>query len=211
MKKKFYILLFALIVSFGVSAQRFEYQLGLKGGLGFDWASVDNDDVASKDNGFCYKYGFTGMYYFGENYGLTSGFNIIGSKFAYTINESPSDDYPDGRNYKTEHKLTYCQIPILLKMRTDAFANKFRVLGEIGYGLDIKANDEYKKDNVKTDSPYRDVCSSFIVHLGIEMEVMSRSTLQFIIAYDRFFSNIQTMSNDKLTMGNLCFELGFLF
>jgi len=43
------------------------------------------------------------------------------------------------------------------------------------------------------------------------MEVMSRSTLQFMIAYDTFFSSIQSMRNDKLTMSNLCFELGFLF
>ena len=212
MKKKFYILLFAMLISFGVSAQRFEYQLGLKGALGFDWPSVDMDDLGSKENGFCYKYGFTGIYYFGENYGITSGFNIMGNRFAYNYKvEEPVNTTRDIVEYKVNHKLTYFQIPLLLKMRTDSFANTFRVLGEIGYGMDIRVNGECKVNNVKIDNPYRDVCSSFIVHLGVEMEVMSRSTLQFIIAYDTFFTNIQTMSNDKLTASNLCFELGCLF
>ena len=204
MKKKFRFLLCLMIISLAATAQRFEYQLGLKGGLGFDWASSISDDVISKDNGFCYKYGFTGIYYFGENYGITSGFNIFGTKFSYKYEK-------ELLTKEALHNTTYCQIPILLKMRTDAFADRFRILGEIGYGFDILVNGEYKVDGVKQDNPYRDVCSSFIVHLGFEMEVMSRSALQFIVAYDTFFSSIQTMKNDKLTMGTLCFELGFLF
>ena len=211
MKKKFCILLFVMTISLVASAQRFEYQLGLKGGLGFDWAGVDNENVISKENGFCYKYGFTGMYYFGENYGITSGFNILGGQFSYKYKTEQQESQREMVEYEESHKLTYFQIPVLLKMRTDAFAKRFRVLGEIGYGFDIRANSELKVNDVKQKHHHRDVCSSFIVHLGIEMEVMSHSTLQFMIAYDTFFSSIQTMSNDKLTMSNLCFELGFLF
>ena len=211
MKKKFYLLLFAMMISSAVFAQRFEYQLGLKGALGVDWAGSVSDKVISKENGFCYKYGFTGIYYFGENYGFTSGFNIIGSQFSYKFKEEIVAENRENIEKKADYSTTYFQVPILLKMRTDAFADKFRFLGEIGYGFDILADGEYKINNVKQDNPYRDVCSSFIVHLGFEMEVMNRSTLQFIIAYDTFFSSIQTMSNDKLTMSNLCFELGFLF
>lgn len=210
MKKKFYILFFAMVISFAATAQRFEYQLGLKGGLGIDWASSVGDNVTSKDNGLCYKYGLTAIYYFGESYGFTTGFNIIGSQFSYKF--KPNEPLTrETTEFVADYKTTYCQIPFLLKMRTDAFANKFRFMGEIGYGLDILANGEYKLDEIKQENPYRDVCSSFIIHLGFEMEVMSRSTLQFIVAYDTFFSSIQKMSNDKLTMGNLCFELGFLF
>ena len=76
MKKKFYLLLFAMLFSFVASAQRFEYQLGLKGGLGFDWVGNVGENVYSTEKGFCYKYGFTGIYYFGENYGVTSGFRV---------------------------------------------------------------------------------------------------------------------------------------
>ena len=211
MKKKFYILLFAVMISFAATAQRFEYQMGLKGALGFDWAGSMGDNVTSKDNGFCYKYGLTAMYYFGESYGITSGFNIIGSSFSYKYKLDVPEPTREMKEFEAYYKTTYFQIPILLKMRTDPFADKFRFMGEIGYGFDILANGEYSVDNEKMPSPYRDVCSSFILHLGIEMEVMSHSTLQFILAYDTFFSSIQSMKNDKLTMGNLCFELGFLF
>lgn len=211
MKKKFYLLLIVMLFSFVASAQRFEYQLGLKGGLGFDWVDNVGENVYSTEKGFCYKYGFTGIYYFGENYGLTSGFNIVGTQFAYKYNAEMPATTREMVEFKADYKTTYCQIPVLLKMRTDAFADKFRFLGEIGYGLNILASGEYKIDGEKQPSPYRDVCSSFIVHLGVDMEVMSRSTLQFIIAYDTFFSSIQSKRNDKLTMSNLCFELGFLF
>ena len=200
MRKKFYFLLFAMTITTALFAQRFEYQLGLKGALGFDWPVVENDDVSGRDNGLCYKYGLTGVYYFGESYGITSGFNIIGSHFSFKISDIES-----------KYKTTYCQIPVLLKMRTDNFADKFRLMGEIGYGFNLLVSGEYKLENVKQDNPYRDVCSSFIVHLGLEMEVLNRSVLQFIVGYDTVFSSMMSMSNDNIKMSNLCFELGFLF
>ena len=200
MRKKFYFLLFAMTITTALFAQRFEYQLGLKGALGFDWPVVENDDVSGRDNGLCYKYGLTGVYYFGESYGITSGFNIIGSQFSFKISDIES-----------KYKTTYCQIPVLLKMRTDNFADKFRLMSEIGYGFNLLVSGEYKLENVKQDNPYRDVCSSFIVHLGLEMEVLNRSVLQFIVGYDTVFSSMMSMSNDNIKMSNLCFELGFLF
>lgn len=184
-------MLFAMMISFVATAQRFEYQFGLKGGLGVDFLSA-NEDITNKDNGFCYKFGLTGIYYFGENYGITSGFNIIGHDLSYYKPE------------KVSLSNTYFQIPVLLKMRTDAFASRFRIFGEIGYGLDllVKENDEHN---------YRDVCSSFIVHLGLEVEVLNRSALQFMVAYDNVFSSMLSDGNNKLTMNNLCLEIGFLF
>ena len=188
MKKKFYFLLFAIMISVASTAQRFEYQLGLKGAMGMGWLAADNDSIGS-ENGLCYKFGLTGVYYFGENYGITSGFNIMGNNMSSVSN-------------------TFVQVPFLLKMRTDNFAEKFRFCGEIGYGLDL-----FLKDNGKKEFrlPYRDVCSSFILHLGMEIEVLNRSTLQLMACYDTFFSNMLSKGNDKLTMSNLCFEIGFLF
>lgn len=210
MRKKIYFLLFVIMLSFAAKAQRFEYQLGLKGGLGIDWPSINADDISGKENGLCYKFGLTGIYYFGENYGLTSGFNILGSNFAYKttgIDEVTELEY----SYKTTFKTTYCQVPFLLKMRTDSF-NGFRVFGEIGYGLDILVSESAKIEDSKVSSGLRDVCSSFIVHLGAEMEVLSRSTLQVMLGYDSFFSNMLPYDRDpKTTMNNLCLEVGFLF
>ena len=213
MKKKNYLLLIAMFIVISASAQRFEYQLGLKGALGVNFPGHIEDDVVNTENGLCYKYGFTGIYYISENYGLTTGFNILGANFSYKYNVevSSSELLRETIEYQAKHKTTYCQIPILLKMRTDAFAQRYRIFGEIGYGLDILANGEYKLDGEKQAVPYRDVCSSFIVHLGMEMLVMNRSSLQFMIAYDNFFSNIQTPNNNRMTMSNLCFEVGFLF
>ena len=210
MVKKFYFLLLVLMLSMTVSAQRFEYQLGLKGGLGYDWIRSIKNDYTSKESGFCYKFGLTGIYYFGENYGVTSGFNILGSSFSYK--NKVVDELNVEKELNHEFTTTYCQIPVLLKMRTDAFgSNGLRFIGEIGYGFNILVDSQYLLEKEKTDTPMRDVCSALIVHLGLEMEVLNRSALQFIIGYDNFFSSMMTMSNDKLSISNLCFELGFLF
>ena len=218
MKKKFYILLFAMMVAFAANAQRFEYQMGLKAGLGVSFLSTNNDNVTSKSNGLCYKFGFTGIYNFGENYGFTTGFTLLGNSMSYKINVPKVDEngeviYDSNGNivYKEVEsyvKPTYLQIPLLLKMRTETFAEKFRAFGEIGYGLNILAK---KNDKGEYKNSYRDVCSSFIVHLGVEMAVMSRSTLQVMLAYDNNFSSMMSLSSDKFTTSNLCLEVGFLF
>lgn len=206
MKKNFCLLLFVMLLSFAASAQRFEYQLGLKGGVGVGFLGLNDDNVVSKDNGFNYKFGLTGIYYFGENYGFVSGFNVIGNKISYkykVVDEFEVEKIED-RNLNN----TYLQIPFLLKMRTDPIAERFRIFGEIGYGLNVLAAQRDKGD---FDHPYRDVCSSLIVHLGMEMEVLNRSTLQFMVSYDDFFSNLMSKGNNKVTMRDLCFEIGFLF
>ena len=206
MKKNFCLLLFVVLFSFFASAQRFEYQLGLRAGAGIGFlGSVDNH-IISKDNGFSYSFGLTGVYYFGENYGFSSGFNVIGNNLSYKyklVDESGVETI-EKRNLTN----TYLQIPFILKMRTDPIAERYRIFGEIGYGLNILAA---KRDDGEYHHPYRDVCSSLIVHLGMEMEVLNRSTLQFMISYDDFFSNMMSQGNNKLTMRDLCFEIGFLF
>ena len=93
-------------------------------------------------------------------------------------------------------------------MRTDPFADRYRVFGEIGYGLNFFVSEQDKYDS---NHSYRDVCSSFILHLGMEMEVLNRSTLLFSIGYDKFFSNLMSSGNEKMTLSNVCFEIGFLF
>ena len=206
MKKNFCLMLFAVLFSLVASAQRYEYQLGLKGGLGVGFLGSSDKNIVSKDTGFSYQFGFTGIYYFGENYGFSSGFNVVGNKISYkykVVDEFDVETIED-RNLNN----TYLQIPLMLKMRTDAIADRFRIFGEIGYGFNILASKHDKGDYIH---PYRDVCSSLIVHLGMEMEVLNHSTLQFMVAYDDFFSNLMSKDNSKLTMRDLRFEIGFLF
>ncbi len=205
MKKIFYFLLFMLAFTFAASAQRFEYQLGLKGGVGAAYLGSNDDNIVNKDNGITYKFGLTGTYYFKESYGFTSGFNILGSdiSYKYKVNDLNTPEVQK-RNLKN----TYLQIPLLLKMRTDNFANRYHIFGEIGYGVNIFVDSQDKNEY---HHDYRDVCSSFIVHFGFDMVVLNRSTLVFLIGYDNFFTSMMTMKSEKMTMSNLCFEVAFLF
>lgn len=206
MKKNFCLLLFVMLILMAGYAQRFEYQLGLKAGLGVGFLGTSDNNIVSKDTGFSYSFGLTGVYYFGENYGFSSGFNIIGNNISYKYKVVDDSEVETIANRNINN--TYLQIPIMLKMRTDPIAERFRIFGEIGYGFNILASKRDKGDYIH---PYRDVCSSLIVHLGMEMEVLNRSTLQFMVAYDDFFSNLVSQGNNKLTMRDLCFEIGFLF
>ncbi|MBR4137199.1 MAG: outer membrane beta-barrel protein [Bacteroidales bacterium] len=209
MRKKFYFLLFAMMMAFVASAQRFEYQLGLKGGIGAAFMSANDKNIVSKDNGYTYKFGLTGIYYFKENYGIVSGFNIMGSDISYRYEVATVNVKADNIINRSLHN-TYLQIPFLLKMRTDAFADKYRVFGEVGYGLDLFVS-EQDKGEYDFHHGYRDICSSFILHFGFEMNVLNRSTLLFLVGYDSFFTSMMSMKHDKITMSNLCFEIGFLF
>ena len=222
MKKKFYILLLAMVVSFAATAQRFEYQLGLKAGLGVSYLTTNSSAVSDKSSGLSYKFGFTGIYNFGENYGVTTGFNLMGNNLSYKIKvtevaiNDDGEEYTITKYYKRDVKPTYIQIPILLKMRTDTFGGLFRAFGEIGYGFNVLVKKNDKGDeNVwqvyEHKNKYRDVCSSFIVHLGMEMSVMDRSTLQVMLAYDNDFSSMMPIGYDKFTWNNFCLEVGFLF
>lgn len=205
MKKKFYFFLIAMMFSMVASAQYYEYQLGLKGGVGMDFIGINNDNVESTSNGFCYKFGLTGIRYFAESYGISTGFTIIGSDMSYKLkirDENNAEKTVD-RNLHN----TYVQVPLMLKMRTDKFGS-CRIFGEIGYGFNIFVSENDKYD---FHHNYRDVCSSFLLHLGLDVEVLHRSTLQFMLGYDNFFSSLMTMKSDKITMSNLCFEIGFLF
>ena len=210
MIKKFYLLVVVMVLCLGANAQRFEYQLGLKGGVGFDWIRSIKEDYTSKDNGFCYKFGLTANYNFGENYGLNTGFNVLGSSFSYKNKVVDDETFVESEDQHS-FRATYCQIPLLLKMRTDAFGEGMRFFGEIGYGFNILVEGQYTMNDEKKATPLRDVCSSLIIHLGFEKEVLNRSVVQFIVGYDNFFSSMMTMSQKKLSISNLCFEIGFLF
>ena len=108
-------------------------------------------------------------------------------------------------------------------MRTGTFSQRLRFFSEIGYGLDImvKCRDSYGGwDDAEVDGSklpkYRALSNSFILHVGLEIEVMNTSTLLVMISYDDFFTNIiKIKRNDyfgnSLTMNNLCLEIGFLF
>ena len=214
MRRKLLFFITMLLLSIGASAQFLEYQLGMKASVGMDWMDTYCDNFKEKNkNGVCYKFGLTGTYYFKESYGITSGFNIVRSSFSNVYN---FEDQQLTYNFNN----SYLQIPVLLKMRTGTFSQRLRFFSEIGYGLDImvKCRDSYGWVAAGVDGfelpKYRALSNSFILHVGLEIEVMNTSTLLVMISYDDFFTNIIKRNEyfgNSLTMNNLCLEIGFLF
>ncbi|MGN0032743.1 MAG: outer membrane beta-barrel protein [Candidatus Limimorpha sp.] len=214
MIRKLLLLITMVVLSLSASAQFLEYQLGLKAAVGMDWMDTYCDNFKEKeDNGLCYKFGLTGTYFFKESYGITSGFNIVRGGFSNKYKYGEQDLTYSFRN-------SYVQVPILLRMRTGVFAKKLRVFSEIGYGLDImvKCRDSYYFSSAEVEdfkSPkYRAISNSFILHIGLEIEVMNTSSLLVMIGYDDFFTSIirpDSFFGNSLTMNNLCLEIGFLF
>lgn len=216
MKKKILLFFCAIILTISVSAQYKEIQLGLVGQPGYSILSLPNEKISDVRDGFSYKYGLFGTFYFNENYGFSSGIIVksfgSGYKMYYVTPESESV-------YTHNFVNTYLQVPLLFKGRTDAIS-KFRILGEFGLGLDFLL-DESSSYNIISGTAcqelkYRTFCPSLMIGIGTEFNIYKSSSLIFQVVLDKGFTNLiktSDLSDDysSFKMSCLYFEVGFIF
>ena len=77
MKKIFLTLALVIALTTSVLAQFKPFQFGLKVEPGIGWAKLNSDNLIKEPNDFSFNWGFVGNFYFVENYGFSTGFNII--------------------------------------------------------------------------------------------------------------------------------------
>lgn len=210
MKKILFTIAVIMALTINVSAQYKPFQFGLKVEPGAAWSKLDSDDLYDGKTTMSFNWGFTGNFYFVENYGLSTGFNVRYINGGYSFCDSI-------REYDRTIKNQYVEIPISLMMRTEAI-NDIRIFGNIGYGLGICLDHEAKTfdafDNeidIDTDR-FNKIRHAFILKLGIEYNVYKSSCLTAAVVYNNNFVNIydRNASHDVL-INNLCLEIGFLF
>ena len=96
MKKTIYLSLFFILLTLSVKAQYKPFQFGLKVSPGFSWIKTDMKGLDGVSNEFNLNWGFAGNFYFVENYGISTGFDIICVKGRYLFDSNPMDEPSDG-------------------------------------------------------------------------------------------------------------------
>ena len=104
--------------------------------------SDDGHYTVSSDGGkFGYSWGLMADYYFAENYGISTGFNLNTSGGKIISNATSKVDTTKASTVKSsnfDYTLQYLEIPLALKLRSDAINNNgLRIFGQIGLTLGI--------------------------------------------------------------------------
>lgn len=163
------------------------------------------EGITETENYASFNWGFMGNFYFVENYGFSTGFNIMNQKGGY--------DYLGNDTIMVSHHCNienqYIEIPLSLTMRTEAF-NDFRIFSNIGYGLGFRL---YSKESTYKDE-LKNIRHGLILKLGVEYNVYESSCLTVAVKYNDNFANIYKKHNSlqhNIKLNSLCLEIGFIF
>jgi hypothetical protein len=164
MKKHLLLLFISLLIANIAMAQDYEYEPArggrkinpdrLRFGVFFapnlSWmkptASRSNDrlyDVKSNSSRTGYAWGLMIDYYFTENYGLASGFqlNTTGGRILATFNSTmpiPNEAYVKRADFN--YRLQYLELPFHFKVKSDEISSGLKAFGNIGLSLGINTS-----------------------------------------------------------------------
>lgn len=212
MKKIFLALSVIIMMTINASAQYKPFQFGLKIEPGLSITQLNSDNFDKGVNKLSFGWGFNGNFYFVENYGFSTGFNVRNISGNYIYNDSELGDV------KCSISNQYLEIPLGLMMRTEKIG-EMRIVGNISYGLGIclkesqrhvYGNEEFREIEI----PFSKVRNVLIIKLGVEYNVYKSSCLTAAFVFNNNFSNIYKNSNSlehNVMLDNLCIEIGFMF
>lgn len=212
MKKTLLAFIVIIILSFNANAQYKPFQFGLKIAPSINMTKLNCDNISNKTNAFSFNWGFVGNFYFVENYGISTGFNINNIKGGYTYKDNISGDINRTINNQ------YIEIPFSLIMRTEKIG-KTRIIGNVGYGMGILLNSEQKDINInninkESNDEFSKIRHALIIKLGVEYNIYKSSSLSAALVYNNNFFNIYKQKNSlnhDILLNNLSFEIGFMF
>ena len=212
MKKLFLTLFVVILMTINASAQYKAFQFGLNISPSVNITKPNSDNLIQGKNQLSYSWGFNGNFYFVENYGFSTGFNVRNISGNYIYNHNTLGDISCSITNQ------YLEIPLSLIMRTERIG-EMRVVGNIGYGLGVCLNNSqqhlYGEEEVlDVEIPFTKIRNALIIRLGIEYNVYKSSCLTAAVVFNNNFSNIYKNSNTlehNVMLNNLCLEIGFMF
>lgn len=206
MKKILFLIVLTITLSINGFAQYKPFQFGLNVSPGLNMTNTRWEGIVETENYVSFNWGFIGNFYFVENYGFSTGFNIMNQKGGYYyIDDNINLSEPN--HCKIENQ--YLEIPLSLTMRTERFNNS-RIFSNIGYGLGfcLDSDGSLFKDELKK------VRHGLILKLGVEYNVYKSSCVTVAVKYNDNFANIYKKHNSlkhNITLNSLCLEIGFIF
>ena len=214
MKKILFTFVITILMTINGFAQYKPFQFGLNIAPSIN-VTKSNCDII--DKGTCkisYNWGFKGNFYFVENYGFSTGFNILNLKGGYTYQD------PKLGKINAEIKNQYLEIPLTMIMRTEKIG-KLRVVGNIGYGMGIRLNSLQENTNSKSNpvdvsNQFSRVRHALIIKIGTEFNVYKSSCVSAYFVYNNNFSNIYKnsylgKSEYNISLNSLSLEIDFVF
>lgn len=211
MKKVFLTIIAVILLSVSAYAQYKPFQFGLNATPGFNFTKINSDNLNDGLNVFSFNWGFKSNFYLVENYGFSTGFNILNAKGGYS--------YTDSNNELISCKIhnQYLEIPLSMVMRTEKMG-ELRIFGSVGYGLGIclsskQENVNPKNELVEVEGDFKRLRHGLIIKLGTEYNVYKSSCISLALVYNNNFVNIykRTPQEHDIFLNNLCLEVGFMF
>lgn len=205
-------------------AQHKPFQFGFNGSVNLGWLKSDNDNLNNEGANFGGSWGFIVDVFLMENYSFTTGFDVlyINGEFitpdTIFIEDGPSVNGTSFIKVKTQ----YIQVPIIFTMKTNNIKEKFRIYGQVGYGLGFrfKAKQEYKfvdKDGITVDEKSGDydgftlTRSSLILGVGVEVPLHKSTYLRTGFRFDNCFVDIAKSDQIKVRSNFLNLSVAVIF
>lgn len=201
-KIKKLIFVVALISTIGLQAQHKPFQFGFKGAVSIGWFATDTEEYNNDGVKVGGSWGFIADFFMMENYSFTTGFEVLylNGRLNYPSSRTIEDHTIQGlldRKYKTQ----YLQVPISFTMKTNAIKDKFKIYGQIGYGLGFllkaKAEDLFTPDEGEAISENKNITdeltftrSSLILGAGIEIPIHESTYVRTGFKFDNCFVNM---------------------
>ncbi len=219
------------------------YEFGLRIAPQISWSSPDSKSLENGGGSLDWNYGFHVAKKFTSRYAIAFEVNVINmtSKIKFTDSLAIYSDKLSGtktNDLAINYNLRYVQVPIIFKMYTDEFKDKWRVYGEFGVGLsflvrskaDVNSSvlnltnvdvdnpdkvDEFFINSNKFDKNYSTKVNflrpSFIIGGGVLYDLFGQTKAYAGLRYDGGL--VDYMDADKWTANNsfTSLNLGIIF
>lgn len=221
MKRLFFVLLIAIVVSMNVNAQKMSF--GIVANPQISWMKPDGTKVDQAGTKLGLSFGLNSDFFFADNYAIHTGLliNNTGGRLEYNddidfITADSTFNIASGSPLK--YNLQYINIPFGLKFKTKQLGY-FTYFGQIGVDgfVRISARGESKDYDIN-DAGISDEIALFNAgyHIGggMEYSLGGSTAIMAGFKYSKGFIDVTTDKNkedDKTFLNSVVLQIGILF
>ncbi|PCH92067.1 MAG: hypothetical protein COB85_08525 [Bacteroidetes bacterium] len=227
-----YALFSLIVVMIGLAptnslAQDKKIGFGLQGLGAVTWLKPDVSEIEGKGARVGYGFGLMFDFRFGDNYSLTSGFNMVygGGKISFQDSVQFEHDKRTGDNIDTvpggstiTYKLGYIEIPITLLLKTNEIGY-ITYFGQFGLSSQIRIKAKGDAINVGAEqinngdfkNEVLPVNFGLLIGGGIEYSLGGNTALIIGLLYNWGFMGILPKPKAKVSMNSIALRVGVMF